>query len=54
MNVARWFLGMIVFIFICASILKYGEYSIGIIILISSLALLISLFKNKHKSKNNY
>lgn len=54
MNIARWFLGVIVFLALSLLILKYGELSINLLILIALAVFLFSLIQNKKREKKNY
>jgi uncharacterized membrane protein len=48
MNIAKWMLGVIIFLLLSLLILSYGEYSIIIILTISTIAFITStIYENK-------
>ena len=54
MNVARWILGLLIFLTLSFLILEHGEISINLIIIIAFCVSVFSIIQNKRKLKNHY
>ncbi len=53
MKVAKWLLGLVIFLALSFLILEYGEVSINLIIIIAFGVFILSLIQNRRKEKNN-
>lgn len=54
MNVARWLLGLLIFLALSFLILEHGEVSINLIIIITFCVFILSMIQNKRKVKKHY
>lgn len=54
MNIARWILGLIIFLALSFLVVEYGEISINLLIIIAFAVFLFSILKNKKREKKNY
>lgn len=54
MKVAKWLLGLIIFLALSFLILEYGEVSINLIIIIAFGVFILSLIQNRRKEKKHY
>ena len=51
MKVAKWLLGLVIFLALSFLILEYGEVSINLIIIIAFGVFILSLIQNRRKEK---
>ncbi|MBS7131650.1 MULTISPECIES: hypothetical protein [Clostridium] len=54
MKVAKWLLGLAIFLTLSFLILEYGEVSINLIIIIAFGVFILSLIQNRRKEKKHY
>ncbi|MBS5927985.1 MAG: hypothetical protein KIC66_13015 [Clostridium sp.] len=52
MKVAKWLLGLVIFLALSFLILEYGEVSINLIIIIAFGVFILSLIQNRRKEKS--